>query len=88
MVFTKRFDVSIKCVCGEKLDAYLSYEGESDFLIIVDNTHVCPAKMNELNANIKVSNEFACDCDLKSSEPSNRHEVFCSLYKNARLGDG
>lgn len=43
MKFSKSFNISIVCVCGAKLDGYLSDEGEIDFIVVVDNTHICPA---------------------------------------------
>ena len=48
MKFKKTFNISIQCVCGVKLDGYLSDEGENDFLVIVDNTHICPAAEHTL----------------------------------------
>lgn len=48
MRFSKSFNISIVCVCGAKLDGYLSDEGERDFVVIVDNNHICPAAQHTL----------------------------------------
>ena len=43
MRFDKEFSVGVECVCGAKLDAVLVDSDKYDIVIVVDNTHVCPA---------------------------------------------
>lgn len=42
------YEIGVQCVCGEKLSACLVDDDKYDFLVVVDNTHICPAAEHTL----------------------------------------
>ena len=86
-----KLNANIKFVVSEDQMSMLEMLKEVSALIKSGESNIAQTKIDALIMEIEKYPStvvLTCDCDLKSSEISNRHRQWCDLYKPARLGDG
>ena len=86
-----KLNANIKVVVSEEPMSMIEMLKEVSALIKSGESNIAQTKIDALIMEIEKYPStvvLTCDCDLKSSEISNRHRQWCDLYKPARLGDG
>ena len=86
-----KLNANIKVVVSEEPMSMIEMLKEVSTLIKSGESNIAQTKIDALIMEIEKYPStvvLACDCDLKSSEISNRHRQWCDLYKPAQLGDG